>query len=102
MGKAKGSPDQARPDVASFIALCPPELGRVARTEWERIVPELIERDLLQRLDLAVVALYCTAYAEWLAATESIEKYGAVIKSASGYPMQSPYVAIANHQAAVM
>src|SRR4051812_27944899 len=95
MGKVKKSAGPAKPDLTSFVALCPSELGPVAKKEWARIVPELIERDLLKRLDMAVVALYCTAYAEWLAASEAIQKYGAVIKTASGYPVQSPYVAIA-------
>lgn len=42
------------------------------------------------------------AYALWAEATEAIQKYGTMIKSPSGYPMQSPYVAIANRQAEIM
>jgi P27 family predicted phage terminase small subunit len=38
----------------------------------------------------------------WAEATEAIQKYGAMIKSPSGYPQQSPYVAIANRQAEIM
>jgi P27 family predicted phage terminase small subunit len=33
---------------------------------------------------------------------EAIQKYGTMIKSPSGYPTQSPYVAIANRQAEIM
>jgi P27 family predicted phage terminase small subunit len=102
MGRVKKSAGRAKPDLASFNALCPPELGPVAKKEWKRIVPELIERDLLQSLDMAVVSLYCSAYAEWLAASDAIQKYGAIIKTPSGYPVQSPYVAIANYQGSVM
>ena len=33
---------------------------------------------------------------------EAIQKYGTMIKSPSGYPTQSPYLAIANRQAEIM
>jgi P27 family predicted phage terminase small subunit len=33
---------------------------------------------------------------------EAIQKYGTMIKSPSGYPVQSPYLAIANRQAEIM
>jgi P27 family predicted phage terminase small subunit len=38
----------------------------------------------------------------WAEATETIQKYGTMVKSPSGYPQQSPYVAIANRQAEIM
>jgi len=37
----------------------------------------------------------CMAYAMWLDAVDCIQKYGAVIKSPGGCPVQSPYVSIA-------
>lgn len=48
------------------------------------------------------VAAYCGAYALWAEAMEAIQKYGTMIKSPTGYPIQSPYVAIANRQAEIM
>ena len=38
----------------------------------------------------------------WAEATEAIQKYGTMVKSPSGYPVQSPYVSIANRQAEIM
>ena len=35
-------------------------------------------------------------------ATANIQKFGTMVKSPSGYPIQSPYVAIANRQAEIM
>jgi P27 family predicted phage terminase small subunit len=35
-------------------------------------------------------------------ATEAIQKYGTMVKSPSGYPIQSPNLAIANRQAELM
>jgi P27 family predicted phage terminase small subunit len=96
------SKELSKAELKSFMALCPAELGPTARVEWERIVPTLSGLKLLKHLDLAVVALYCSAFVGWLSATKAIQDFGAVIKTPSGYPVQSPYVAIANHQATVM
>ena len=41
-------------------------------------------------------------YASREEATEAIRKFGAMVKSPSGYPIQSPYIAIANRQAEIM
>jgi P27 family predicted phage terminase small subunit len=92
----------AKPDVGSLMLLCPVELNSVARIEWKRVVTELAPLKLLKPLDLAMVALYCNAYAGWLDATAAIKEYGAVIKTSTGYPVQSPYVSLANQHAAVM
>ena len=53
-------------------------------------------------LDRAALAAYCGAYALWVESMEAIQKYGTMVKSPSGYPMQSPYVAVANRQAEIM
>ena len=94
--------DLVEVDMQSFMLLCPAELSAVARNEWERVVVELAPLRLLKPLDVAMVALYCNAYAGWLDATAAIKEYGAVIKTPNGYPAQSPYVTLANQHAAVM
>jgi P27 family predicted phage terminase small subunit len=81
---------------------CPAELGPVARAEWDRLVDELMALGLLTNLDRAALAAYCGAYALWAEATAQIQKYGAMIKSPTGFPIQSPYLAIANRQAEIM
>ena len=60
-----------------------------------RIVPLLMAAGRLTELDRDALVIYCTAFADWLAAKEALQTCGAVIKSPSGYPVQSPYVAIA-------
>ena len=85
-----------------FPAECPPELGPVAQREWHRLAGELAALRLLTNLDRAALAAYCGAYALWAEATEAIQKYGAMIKSPTGFPIQSPYLAIANRQAEIM
>ena len=57
---------------------------------------------LLTNFDRAALAAYCGAYALWAEATQAIQKFGVMIKSPSGYPVQSPYVSVANRQAEIM
>ena len=99
-GKRPLNQDEPRPEAN--IPECPPELGPVARAEWDRLVGELAVLRLLTNLDRAALAAYCGAYALWADATAQIEKYGAMIKSPQGFPIQSPYLAIANRQAKIM
>ncbi len=74
----------------------------MARREWDRLASELGKLKILTALDRAALAAYCGAYALWAEATEAIQKYGTMVKSPSGYPIQSPYVSIANRQAEIM
>lgn len=99
-GKRPLNPGEPRPQPEA--PECPSELGPVARREWERLVGELSKLKMLTQLDRAALASYCGAYALWAEAMEAIQKYGTMVKSPSGYPMQSPYVAIANRQAELM
>src|ERR1700687_3455152 len=91
---------EPRPDPA--VPDCPPELGEIARREWNRLIGELAALRIVTNLDRAALAAYCGAYALWAEATEAIQKYGTMIKAPSGYPVQSPYVAVANRQAEIM
>src|SRR5260370_7057501 len=57
---------------------------------------------LINNLDWGALATYCGACAMWAEAMEPIQKYGTMVKSPSGFPIQSPYLAIANRQAEIM
>ena len=99
-GKHPLNYDEPRPEVA--VPHCPPELSVAAQREWHRLVGELATLRLVTNLDRAALAAYCGAYALWAEATEAIQKYGAMVKSPTGFPIQSPYVSIANRQAEIM
>jgi P27 family predicted phage terminase small subunit len=89
-------------DIAAPVVECPPELGPVARQEWDRIVPQLIAANRITGLDRGVLAAYCVAYAAWLDAVATLQNFGAIMKSPNGHPIQSPAVSIANQQADLM
>jgi P27 family predicted phage terminase small subunit len=80
---------------------CPAELGPLARKEWDRLVTQLrplrlLTRSIEQRLPRTAALM------AWAEATEAIQKYGVMIKSPQGFPIQSPYLSIANRQAEIM
>jgi len=99
-GKRPLNPDEPQPEAA--IPDCPPELSPAARQEWNRLVATLGPLRVLTHLDRAALAAYCAAYALWAEATEAVQKFGVMVKSPSGFPIQSPYVSIANRQAEIM
>src|ERR1700712_4379922 len=99
-GKRALNRNEPRPEAT--LPDCPPELGPSAQREWTRLVGELSKLSLITNLDRAALASYCGAYALRAEATEAIHKFGTMVKSPSGYPMQSPYIAIANRQAEIM
>jgi len=75
----------------------PDWLDEEARTEWERIVPELAAMGLMARADRAALAAYCTAWSRWVAAEAQVRKYGTIVKSPEkGFPMKSPYLCVAD------
>lgn len=94
--------NKSEPRPIASAPECPPELGPAAQREWARLVGELSALNMITSLDRAALATYCGAYALWAEATEAIQKFGTMVKSPTGYPMQSPYISIANRQAEIM
>lgn len=95
-GKRPLNPNEPRPEAVA--PECPPELGPAAQREWHRLASELTKLNMVTNLDRGALAAYCGAYALWAEATEQVQKYGTMVKSPTGYPIQSPYVSIANRQ----
>jgi P27 family predicted phage terminase small subunit len=44
----------------------------------------------------AALALYCESFAQWHHATQQVHKHGPVIKGKDGFPVQSPFLHVAN------
>jgi P27 family predicted phage terminase small subunit len=81
---------------AARLPRCPSHLEGEARKEWKRMGHKLVECGLMTEIDGAALALYCQAWARWIEAERNLVRYGVVVKSPSGFPMQSPYLAVAN------
>lgn len=99
-GKRPYNPNEPMPPVE--LPECPAVLSDSAREEWNRVVGVLARFNMLTALDRAALAAYCESYAMWTEAVTAIRRYGTIVKSPTGYPIQSPYVAIANRQAEIM
>ena len=92
----KGRTNMHEPALPIEIPRCPAHLSAEAKREWKRISADLVGYGLLTRIDRAALALYCEAWGRWVEAEQALRKFGVMIKAPSGFPMQSPYLAIAN------
>jgi len=99
LNAAEPLPEVIAPDQ---IPEPPPELNERAKAEWDRLAKQLSTLRILTHLDRAALASYYAAYALWAEAIEAINTYGTMVKSPTGFPMQSPYLSIANRQAEIM
>jgi len=88
--------NEPKPEKAETLPKAPKFLDAIAKKEWRRMARQLYVLGLLTNLDITALAAYCTNYSLWVAATLQIQKSGVLIKAQSGFPMQSPYLAIAN------
>jgi P27 family predicted phage terminase small subunit len=88
--------NENEPQTKCEIPSCPENLQGVAREEWGRITAELYSMGLIDRLSRAAIAGYCEHYEQWVEASKNVRKFGTVVKSKSGYPVQSPYLGIMN------
>jgi P27 family predicted phage terminase small subunit len=93
-GKRPLPQGEPTPRVAAPAA--PSHVSREAKREWRRTAKLLVELGLLTHVDRAALAMYCEAWGRWVEAEHALQEYGLIVKSPSGYPMQSPYLAVAN------
>ena len=84
------------PEAPSGAPVCPEHLSETARQHWHRMAAILGEMKILTRADGDALASYCTAYARWVEAEKSINREGTVVYSPKGYPIQNPFLAVAN------
>ena len=74
----------------------PGYMSKAARKQWEITCPQLLDAGVMTDMDVDALAMYCEAFARWRDANEQIKKHGPVVMAKSGFPVQSPYVAISN------
>ncbi|MCQ6343703.1 phage terminase small subunit P27 family [Bacillus cereus] len=67
----KAKSDKVRP---------PTWLDSVAKKEFKRIAGELLELDVITNIDVNALALYCDAYADYMACTKIIQEEGLLVE----------------------
>lgn len=85
---------EPQPKPASEVI--PEGLSKSAKKHWGLVSKQLLDARILTDLDIHALSMYCESYATYLNANEQIQKYGPIVKAPSGYPVQSPYLSIAN------
>lgn len=88
--------NEREPKPKAKIPRVPAHLQGEARREWRRMAKKLFALGLLTEIDGTALALYCQAWARWVEAEEEVRKLGAIVKSPNGYPIQNPYLSVAN------
>lgn len=67
------------PRMDSDLPKCPKQLSKRARKKWKEVVKWLADRELIAKVDEAVIAGYCQNYADWLDCLEFTSKNGSVL-----------------------
>jgi P27 family predicted phage terminase small subunit len=80
----------------------PAHLSDAARTEWDRLAPQLHALGLLTELDRAMFAVVCVAIADVAEAEQRIAQFGKFMKGSRGQPIRSPYVRIRDDALAIL
>lgn len=107
--KNEATPENAIPPI-------PEQLSGEAKAEWNRISEELMKLGLLSRVDRAALAGYCEAWADWLDATDRVNRFGKVIKTgektvqkldgsierSGGNMIENPYFSVKKRSAELM
>lgn len=74
----------------------PDWLSPDAAKQWPIVGKQLFDAGLLTAIDATALGLYCESFARWRHANVQVARFGTIVKTPNGYPIQSPYLAIAN------
>jgi P27 family predicted phage terminase small subunit len=93
-GKRSLNPNEPKPELK--LPPVPAHLSEPAKKEWRRLGRQLLRMGLVTEIDRPALALLCQAWGRWVEAEDALKRYGVMVKSPAGFPMQSPYLAVAN------
>ena len=96
--KGKRPLPKNEPKPKNTLPRCPIHLSKAARSEWRRLAKDLNKIGLLTQADRAIFALYCEAWARWLAAKKQFVEEGSqeVIETTRGNIIQNPLLGVIN------
>lgn len=82
--------------------LPPPHLDQIAVAKWIELLVILEGRGPLDAATLDGLGCYAAAFSQWANATAQVKELGSVIRSPSGFAIESPFVKIAERAARAM
>lgn len=85
--------------VKAYLPEPPEWMPDIGKEEWERIAKELYELELLTRLDVVALEMYCSVYARWKKAEFKLLEMeeGEVSRTPNGYQQMSAWMLIYNN-----
>lgn len=92
-GKRPLRPKEPRPPGGATMPIW---ISTEAQQHWPSIAGQLEACGVLTQIDAPALALYCETFARWRQATAKVLELGMMVRAPSGYPVQSPYLSIAN------
>ena len=87
---------EPQPDAVDEAMQPPAWLSGEARAAWAIEFPKLVRNNMITDIDLNAFARYCQACGRMVVAESYVAKQGEVLISPSGFPIQNPYLAVAN------
>lgn len=106
--RAAGNPGKRalnndEPDFGLVTNVDAPEwITGPAHDMWTRVVPLLLQQQVLQMTDLHNVEAFCVAYGTWRAAALDVKTNGTVVAGATGGPVKNPALTALNEAARQM
>jgi P27 family predicted phage terminase small subunit len=95
--------NDSEPTHPALETACPDDLvDPVARTEWDRLAPQLISSGQVTMVDRGTLMGYCLKYAQWKALEAEAKNHPFIVRSPSGYPIPNPALGMANRAFALM
>lgn len=109
-GRRPINKNEPKPEIPAKQPAPPAWLSAYALEEWKRVAPELWRINLLTKVDVAVFAMYCEAYARWRTAEEALAVMasrdpvmrGLIARSKAGTAMENPLAYISRRAAQEM
>jgi P27 family predicted phage terminase small subunit len=94
--RAARTEEEKKIKVKANHLTAPEWLTDKAAIEFERVVQEASRIDMLDNLDLSVLAIYCDNYARYIEMATYLNLHNPVFETDKGYQMVSPRVTILN------
>jgi P27 family predicted phage terminase small subunit len=92
----KDRTNEAEPEFDASSVLPPDELEGDALACWRDTAPMLLRAGVLRESDRRALEMLCREWAVYREAQRKVDSSGMLVKAPSGYPMQNPYITIAN------
>ena len=80
----------------SVPAAMPRHLDKIARREWKRLLPILMQMRVPTEADGIQLGNLCVAYSTLIQVQEKIAKHGLLSRSPNGYVQQSSLLSVSN------